>query len=57
MEDQKERKITYKIYKKYTVDPKDTTPIDQNKDGTRQVTLITCTKGAQKRIIIKAKEI
>lgn len=57
LEDQKGRTVTYKVYKKYTVDPKDTTPIDQNKDGKREVTLITCTKGAKKRIIIKAREV
>lgn len=57
LEDQKERIVTYTIYKKYTVDPKNTTPIDQNKDGKREVTLITCTKGAKERIIIKAREV
>lgn len=57
LEDKKEREVTYKIYKKYTVNPKDTTPIDQNKDGKREVTLITCTKGAKERIILKAREI
>lgn len=57
LEDQKGRTVRYKVYKKYTVDPKDTTPIDQNKDGKREVTLITCTKGAKKRIIIKAREV
>ena len=57
LEDQKGRTVTYKAYKKYTVDPKNTTPIDQNKDGKREVTLITCTKGAKERIIIKAREV
>ncbi len=57
LEDKNGRTVTYKVYKKYTVDPKDTTPIDQNKDGKREVTLITCTKGAKKRIIIKAREV
>lgn len=50
------RKVTYKIYEKFTVEPTDTSVIEQNKDGKREVTLITCTKGAKKRIIIKAKE-
>ena len=56
LEDQKGRCVTYKVYNKYIVNPKDTTPIDQNKDGKREVTLITCTRGAKERIIIKAKE-
>lgn len=57
LEDMDKNRITYKIYDKYTVDPEDTSCIDQNKDGKREVTLITCTKGAQKRIIFKAREI
>ena len=56
LEDMNKNRITYKIYNKYTVDPEDTSCIDQNNDGKREVTLITCTKGAQKRIIIKARE-
>lgn len=57
LQDLKNRTVKYKIYKKYTVKPDDTTPIDQNKDGKREVTLITCTKGAKDRIIFKAREI
>ena len=56
LEDMNKNRIIYKIYNKYTVDPEDTSCIDQNNDGKREVTLITCTKGAQKRIIIKARE-
>lgn len=56
LEDMNKNRIIYKIYNKYTVDPEDTSCIDQNNDGRREVTLITCTKGAQKRIIIKARE-
>ena len=56
LEDMNKNRITYKIYNKYTVDPEDTSCIDQNNDGKKEVTLITCTKGAQKRIIIKARE-
>lgn len=57
LQDLKNRTVTYKIYKKYTVKPDDTTPIDQNQDGKREATLITCTKGAKERIIFKAREI
>ena len=56
LEDMNKNRIIYIIYNKYTVDPEDTSCIDQNNDGRREVTLITCTKGAQKRIIIKARE-
>ncbi len=57
LEDMDKNRLTYKIYDKYTVYPEDTSSIDQNNDGKREVTLITCTKGAKKRIIIKAREI
>lgn len=56
LEDMDKNSIKYKIYDKYTVEPEDTSCIDQNNDGKREVTLITCTKGAQKRIIFKARE-
>ncbi|MFR8103762.1 MAG: sortase [Clostridia bacterium] len=57
LKDLKNRTVTYKVYKKFKSQPEDTTPIDQNKDGKREVTLITCTKGAIERIIFKAREI
>ena len=57
LQDLSDRTITYKVYDKYTVEPEDTTPINQNKDGKREVTLITCTKGATHRIILKAREL
>lgn len=57
LEDMDKNRITYKIFDKYTVYPENTDSIDQNYDGKREVTLITCTKGAKKRIIIKAREI
>ena len=50
------RTVNYKIYKKYKVLPSDTSPIDQNEDGKREVTLITCTRNAKERIIFKARE-
>ena len=56
LEDMNNKRVKYKIYDKYTVDPEDTSSIDQNDDGKREVTLITCTKGAKERIIFKARE-
>ena len=50
------RIVNYRIYKKYKVLPSDTSPIDQNEDGKREVTLITCTRNAKERIIFKARE-
>lgn len=53
----KKTKVTYQIYKKYTCFPEDLSCLDQNTNGLREVTLITCTKGAATRLICKAKEI
>ena len=49
--------ITYKIYDIYTINPKDLTCLEQNTDGQREVTLITCTKTGAKRLVIKACEV
>lgn len=57
LEDLENNKVTYKIYDKSVVPPTDTSGIDQNNDGKREATLITCTKGAVNRIVFKAREI
>lgn len=49
--------VTYKIYDKYTVEPTDVSCLEQNNDGKRIVTLITCTDDLKLRYIVKAKEI
>lgn len=54
---EKSRKVTYKIYDKYTVYPEDLDCLNQNTNDKREVTLITCTPGNLTRLIIKAKEI
>lgn len=51
------REVTYKVYKSYKVDPTDTTCLNQETNGEKVITLITCTLGAIKRTIIKAIEI
>lgn len=51
------RKITYKIYDKYTVNPTEMESIDQETEGKREVTLITCNPGGITRLIIKSKEV
>lgn len=50
-------KIEYLVYDKYKVYPKETECLSQNTEGEREVTLITCTGGAIKRLIIKAREV
>ena len=52
----KER-IDYEIYNKYSCDPTDLTCLDQNQDGNKEVTLITCNPGGLTRLICKAREI
>ena len=49
--------IEYKIYKTFLTDPNDVTILKTTDDKSREVTLITCSKGHENRLIIKAKEI
>lgn len=49
--------IIYEVYDNFQTSPKDTSCLNQNTGGDRELTLITCTKGAIKRIIIKAIEV
>ena len=51
------RKIKYSVYEKYTVVPQDTSCTDQNTNGKKIVTLITCTNDNKKRVIVHAREI
>ncbi len=54
--DNKNGKYTYTIYDIYKVKPNDTTPIEQNTNGKREITLITCVNYSNTRLIIKAIE-
>lgn len=47
----------YEVYDIYNVSPDDTSPCDSNDKNSRELTLITCTKGNSERLVIKAKEI
>lgn len=51
------RKITYQVYKKYSVEPTELDCLSQSTEGRKEVTLITCNPGGLTRLIIKAKEI
>ena len=55
--DNKVGKVEYEIYDIYAVDPEDVKCLSQETNGRLEVTLITCTNDAKKRIIIKAKEV
>jgi len=55
--DNKNRTYKYQVYDIYKVKPKETECLSQNTNGKREVTLITCTKYATYRLIIKAKQV
>lgn len=57
VEDLSGRKITYKIYTKYVVEPEDLSCTSQLTDGKKEVTLITCNSTGKQRIVVKAQEI
>ena len=56
IKDTKER-IDYQIYDMYSCEPENLSCLDQNQDGKREVTLITCNPGGLTRLICKAREI
>lgn len=49
--------VEYVVYDIYTVYPKEVECLSQATAGERQITLITCTTGAIKRLIVKATEV
>ena len=51
------QKVEYMVYDIYKVYPNEVKCLNQKTYGNREVTLITCTTGAIKRLIIKATEI
>lgn len=51
------KSITYEVYENYQTDPKDVSSLSQETMGEREITMITCTAGAIKRVIVKAVEV
>ena len=49
--------IEYKIFDIYSIDPNDVSIVNSVDVETREITLITCTKGHKNRLITKAREI
>jgi len=49
--------VQYKIFDTYVIDPNDVTCTEIVEEGTRELTLITCTNGRKNRLITKAREI
>ena len=54
--DLKNNTLEYKVFDKYSIDPNDVSCVESVEEGTREVTLLTCTKGHKERLIIKARE-
>ena len=54
--DNKVGKVEYEIYDVYKVFPEDTSCLEQETNGKKEVTLITCTSDSEERIIVKATE-
>lgn len=50
------RIINYIVYDRYEVDPTDQECTDQNTNGRKEVTIITCTNDSKRRIILKCVE-
>lgn len=48
--------VTYYLFEKYSVDPTDISCLEQNTNGKREVTLITCNNDGSKRVISKFRE-
>lgn len=50
------KKVTYIIYKTYTTSPEDSSYLDRDTQGKREISLTTCTDDSKSRLIIFAKE-
>lgn len=49
--------VEYQIFDMYVIDPNDVSCTEIVEEGTREVTLITCTNGRKNRLVTKAREI
>ena len=55
--DNKGKRVNYFVYDKYEVAETDLSCTDQNTNGQREVTLITCTNKKNKRLVVKCRAI
>lgn len=53
----KNETIEYEIFKIYSIDPDDVSCVESVENGTREITLITCTNGHKNRLVTKAIQI
>lgn len=57
LEDLSGRKVKYKVYNKYVVEPTDTRCTSQLTNGKTELTLITCTNYGKQRLVVKCRAI
>ena len=50
-------KLEYVVYDIYKIKPDEVECLSQETEGEREITLITCTTGALKRLVVKAIEV
>lgn len=53
----KNETIEYEIFKIYSIDPDNVSCVESVENGTREITLITCTNGHKNRLVTKARQI
>ena len=53
----KNETIEYEIFKIYSIDPDDVSCVESVENGTREITIITCTNGHKNRLVTKARQI
>lgn len=53
----KNKTVEYEIFKIYSIDPDDVSCVESVENGTREITLITCTNGHKNRLVTKARQI
>lgn len=50
------KKLKYSIYDKYEINPKDLDCLNQETNGKKELTLITCTNDSKRRLVVKCTE-
>jgi LPXTG-site transpeptidase (sortase) family protein len=56
LEDSSGKKVSYKVYNIFIVDPSDVACTSQLTNGKREMTLITCAEGGRRRLVVKCRE-
>lgn len=57
LEDSSGRKLSYKVYNTFIVEPSDVACTSQLTNGKKEMTLITCADGGKRRLIVKCRAV